>query len=201
MDISDNQTKRNRVLFGAILVVLLSGAIIAFGVLLYQAVSERRSAQTEIEASTKDKDQLMLAYTVDRVVDGDTIEVSRNGVKLRIRYIGVDTPETVKPNSPVECYGKEASNYNKSLVEKRQVYLEQDVQARDTFGRELRYVYMRDSGGNTFMVNKKLVEDGYAVASAYPPNVKYQDDLEDAERSAREQSRGLWAKCELRSGN
>ena len=105
---------------------------------------------------------------VTRVVDGDTIEVSIGGTLYRVRYIGIDTPETVDPNRPVGCYGPEASAANKALVEGKTVTLERDVSDIDQYGRLLRYIYV----GSTF-VNAELVRQGYAHAYTYPPDVKY----------------------------
>jgi micrococcal nuclease len=125
--------------------------------------------------------------TVTRVVDGDTIDVFLNGSKFTIRYIGVDTPETVDPSRPDGCYGQEASDHNKVLVQGKQVELEKDVSETDAFGRLLRYVWIDGQ-----MVNALLVRDGYALASTYPPDVKHQDVFGELQTEAREAGRGLW---------
>ncbi|QQS21393.1 MAG: thermonuclease family protein [Candidatus Moraniibacteriota bacterium] len=122
---------------------------------------------------------------VERVVDGDTVKLS-NGKTLR--YIGIDTPETVDPRRGAQCFGKEASKRNIELVSGKSVRLEKDVSETDKYGRLLRYVYV----GDTF-VNEVLVRDGFARASAYPPDVAHQDLFREAEREAREARRGLWA--------
>ncbi|MCJ7510647.1 MAG: thermonuclease family protein [Dehalococcoidia bacterium] len=127
---------------------------------------------------------------VVRVVDGDTIVVVMDGVEYRVRYIGINTPETVDPRRPVECYGREASQRNHELVEGKMVELEKDVSETDSFGRLLRYVWL-----NGDMVNAILVREGYALASTYPPDVKYQEIFLDLEREAREAGRGLWTGC------
>ena len=124
---------------------------------------------------------------VDRVVDGDTIEVTLGGRQQRVRYIGIDAPESVKPDSPVEYYGPEASEHNKKLVGGRDICLEKDVSETDRFGRLLRYAYL----GDTF-VNDKMIRDGYARAVTFPPDVRHVDQLREAEREAREAGRGLW---------
>jgi micrococcal nuclease len=118
---------------------------------------------------------------VKRVIDGDTVELE-NGEKLR--YIGIDTPET---HNADECYGEEATSKNKELVEGKKVYLEKDVSETDQYGRLLRYVWI-----NGEMINEKLVKQGYAKASTYPPDVKYQDKFRNAEKEAREKEKGLW---------
>ncbi len=127
---------------------------------------------------------------VTNVVDGDTIDVLINGQELRVRYIGIDTPETVDPRRPVECFGREASDRNRQLVEGRSVGLERDVSETDQYGRLLRYVWV---GGE--MVNAVLVEEGYATATAFPPDVKYADLFASLQGQAREAGRGLWSAC------
>jgi len=124
---------------------------------------------------------------VDRVVDGDTIELSDG---RKVRYIGIDTPETKDPRKEVQCFGEEASAYNQDLVEGKVVALEADVADKDRYDRLLRYVWLEDE-----MINKKLVAEGYAYASSYPPNVKYQAQFKLAQQQAREQNLGLWAEC------
>jgi micrococcal nuclease len=123
-------------------------------------------------------------------VDGDTIDVSIAGQNATVRYIGVDTPETVDPRQPVGCYGHEASAFNKMLVEGENVELEKDVSETDRFGRLLRYVFVDGQ-----MVNEMLVRDGYAVVGTYPPDVKFQERFLMLQREAREAGRGLWAAC------
>jgi micrococcal nuclease len=133
---------------------------------------------------------------VVRVVDGDTVIVRLNGREERLRYIGVDTPETVKRNTPVECYGKEASRANAQLVDGATVYLVKDVSERDQFDRLLRYVYVDNpDGGERIFVNRWLVEQGYATAVTFPPDVAHSTDFRQAERDARDAHRGLWGAC------
>jgi micrococcal nuclease len=131
--------------------------------------------------------------TVTRVVDGDTIHVDIDGRDYSLRYIGIDTPETVDPRRPVGCYGAEASDRNKALVEGKQVGLEHDVSETDQFDRLLRYVWLLgEDGAPTVMVNAALVRDGYAQVVTYPPDVKYQETFLALQREAREAGRGLW---------
>ena len=124
-------------------------------------------------------------YKVVRVVDGDTI-VLDNGE--RVRYIGIDTPETKHPKKPVQFFGKEASEANRKLVEGKRVRLEYDVQRTDRYGRTLAYVYLEDGT----CINAWLVENGFARVSTYPPNIRYQDRFKELEQKAREAKTGLW---------
>ena len=128
---------------------------------------------------------------VTRVIDGDTIEVNLGGSIYKVRYIGIDTPETVHPTQPVECFGQEASDKNSELVAGKTVRLEKDVSETDKYGRLLRYVWVGD-----IFVNDYLVRQGYAYASTYPPDVKYADQLAQAQTEAIGNNRGLWAVCE-----
>jgi len=131
---------------------------------------------------------------VVRIVDGDTIVIDRGRGKEKVRYIGMNTPETVRPNSPVEFMGKEASAANAALVEGRTVTLEQDVSDTDQYGRLLRYVWVNDGAGSSglTMVNLALVQQGFAQADTWPPDVRYADLLVVAQRAARDQGLGLW---------
>jgi len=127
--------------------------------------------------------------TISRVIDGDTIELSDG---RRVRYIGIDTPETSDPRRSVECFGRQAYEKNRELVEGKSVGLEKDVSETDKFGRLLRYVYI-----NNVLVNEFLVREGYAHSSSYPPDVKYQSLFVDAQRLARDEQKGLWGSaCE-----
>jgi micrococcal nuclease len=126
---------------------------------------------------------------VTEVVDGDTIKVVVDGQTYTLRYIGIDTPETVHPDKPVEWMGPEASAANRRLVAGQTVYLEKDVSETDRYGRLLRYVYLADG----LFVNAELVRLGYAHASTYPPDVKHQDHFLEMQREAREAGRGLWS--------
>src|ERR1700742_1126862 len=105
---------------------------------------------------------------VVRVVDGDTLRVRLGGREERVRYIGVDTPESVKPGTPVQCFAKAASAANKRLGPGRAVKLVRDAETRDRYGRMLAYVYRASDG---LFVNAELVRGGYAKPLAIRPNV------------------------------
>jgi len=128
---------------------------------------------------------------VIRVVDGDTIVVRLGGRDQRLRYIGMDTPETKKPDTPVQWMGPEASRANTALVKGRTVVLEKDVSETDRFGRLLRYVWLVD-GDRWTLVDLELVRRGFAQVETDPPDVKYADRFVAAQRSAREAGIGLW---------
>jgi micrococcal nuclease len=130
---------------------------------------------------------LITEAVVVRVIDGDTIEVDIEGNLFSVRYIGIDTPETVHPTKGEEPYGREASDKNKELVEGKIVLLEKDISETDQYGRLLRYVYTED-----VFVNAELVRLGYAQVSTYPPDVMYQELFLDLQREAREAGYGLW---------
>lgn len=127
---------------------------------------------------------------VTRVVDGDTAEMLVDGAEVDVRFIGIDTPEAVAPDRPVECFGRRASAYTEARLRGRTVRLEFDVERTDRFGRTLAYVWV---GRELF--NETLVAQGYAVVTTFPPNVRYVDRLIDAQRDARTAGRGLWTAC------
>ncbi|HSH23065.1 MAG TPA: thermonuclease family protein [Acidimicrobiales bacterium] len=128
-----------------------------------------------------------------RVVDGDTVVADLGGREEQVRLLGIDTPESVDPQSPVECYGKEAvARTAEILPPGTAVRLVRDVEPRDRYSRLLAYVYRIDDG--TF-VNLALVSEGYAMTLTYPPNVAHADELNAAAARARNDRRGLWAAC------
>jgi len=120
---------------------------------------------------------------VTKVIDGDTIIVEGG---YRVRYIGIDTPETYPR---LEEYGMEAWQANRQMVEGKEVRLERDVSETDKYDRLLRYVYVDDT-----FVNAELVKLGLAEVKAYPPDTKYQDYLEQLEAEAKLAGKGIWAK-------
>ena len=137
-----------------------------------------------------------------RVVDGDTIEVEVTrrvegsgageavaGETYALRMLGIDTPESVSPREPVECFGREASAATAALLEGQAVRLVKDVEERDGFDRLLRYVYL-----GAELANARLVANGYAHAYTYPPNVRHSGLLVELERDAQAANRGLWSR-------
>jgi endonuclease YncB( thermonuclease family) len=136
-----------------------------------------------------------LTGRVTRVVDGDTVKVrlARGRGTRTVRYIGVDTPESVKPGEPVQCFAKAASSFNERLVQGRRVRLEIGRERTDRYGRLLAYVYVRGRG-NPF-VNAELLRRGYARTLAIPPNTDRAGRFAELERRARDDHRGLWAAC------
>lgn len=127
-------------------------------------------------------------YLVTRVVDGDTIEIDYNGVKEKVRLIGIDTPESVHADESKNTeYGTIASDFTKQQLEDKYVSLEFDVEERDKYDRLLAYVYL-----DGIMFNATLLEEGHAMVYTFPPNVKYADMFIDLQTEAREAKVGLW---------
>lgn len=148
-----------------------------------------------IEANTKDintnntnKDQkneiINRQNLVSRVIDGDTFELDN---KQKVRLIGIDAPEV---SGGAECFGNQATERLKQLIEGREVRLEKDVSETDKYGRLLRFVYVGD-----VFVNKTVIEEGYANALTYPPDVREADNFKNLERMARAGRKGLWGTC------
>lgn len=192
----------------AIFVTLLLFAVFGEEVLLGKL--ENRGARSVDERSILEPKQLLRSllrsdafeeeilgqqsgqYFVERVVDGDTF-VLADGKKVRL--IGVDTPESKKPGTPVECFAIEASNFLQELIEGKWVRLERDVSDTDRYGRLLRYVYI-DTGGSEVFVNAHLVKNGYASATSFSPDIAYEDIFRQLEKNARNAGVGLWASCD-----
>jgi micrococcal nuclease len=167
---------------GAGLVALL---LIAIAVLLADAGSDEPAEVGGREsAPSRERAEVL------RIVDGDTIEVDIDGTEEDVRYIGIDTPESVKPGEPVECFGKEAAAANAELVEGRDVTLRYDAELRDPYGRLLAYVYTDDS-----FVNAELVRAGFATTLEIEPNTSKAPLLNRLELEASREGRGLWGAC------
>jgi micrococcal nuclease len=130
-------------------------------------------------------------FAVVKVVDGDTIHVDANGQRLKVRMIGLDTPETVDPRKPVQCFGLEASAQAKTILGGQSVYLETDPSQDtiDRFGRTLAYVWIES--GRLF--NLDMITDGYAFEYTYDLPYRYQADFKAAEADASANDRGLWS--------
>ncbi len=133
-------------------------------------------------------------FKIVRVIDGDTVELESG---QKVRYIGVDTPETKSPTKGVQCFGREAKAKNKELVEGKYVKLEKDISETDRYGRLLRYVYLPlpNSTNEAVFINKYLVKNGYAHAATFPPDVRFSEEFTEDERIARENNLGLWSYC------
>jgi micrococcal nuclease len=128
--------------------------------------------------------------TVERVVDGDTIEVNPAvGGTQDVRLLGVDTPETVDPTEPVEPYGPEASAFTERQLEGERVTLIFDQQKTDQYGRTLAYVRI---GGQSETLNETLLQQGYAQLYVVPPNDRYEARFSQAQEQARQAQRGIW---------
>jgi endonuclease YncB( thermonuclease family) len=137
------------------------------------------------------------AAEVIHVIDGDTIDVQIGGREERVRLIGIDTPETKKPNSPIECFGPEASAFTASLLPiGTRVRIERDLVGRDDYGRLLGYVYVDDVDGtiDTF-VNMEIIRQGYATPLTIEPNSTYAREFASAAGEAEVAGLGLWTAC------
>ncbi len=152
-------------------------------------VKESQGIESPIEEEISEEPK-NAGFKVEKVVDGDTIDVLIDNKTERLRLIGINTPETVDPRKKVQCFGREASNKAKELLEGQFASLESDETQgeRDKYKRLLRYVFLPD--GTNF--NLFMIEEGYAHEYTYDEPYKYQADFKDAERSARENNKGLW---------
>ncbi len=146
---------------------------------------------------TRIENENFVKVLVSRIVDGDTIEIIMNSEKYKVRFIGVNCPEYT---SKIEEYGKEATEYTKNALFNKYVYIEKDVSETDKYGRLLRYIWLdiptsiTENEIRTKMFNAKLLIDGYAQVSTYPPDVKYVDYFKSLQREAKNNNVGLWNK-------
>lgn len=143
--------------------------------------------------TTRPDESMSVPVTVRNVVDGDTIDVQTVRGVERVRLIGVDTPETKKPRTAVQCWGEEATQTMRNLVEDRDVLLEYDDIAgtHDRYGRTLAYVWIDDT-----LINGELIRLGSGRQYAYrDQNYRYRQSFEAAERTAKEHTAGLWSAC------
>ena len=138
-------------------------------------------------------------YPVSYVNDGDTFKARVDSHEITIRMLGINTPETVDPRKPVECYGKEASDETKGLLSGRQVRLKLNPnrEEKDKYGRYLAYVYRDDD----LFVNESLLQNGFAREYTYSRSTPYmfQKEFRDIEKTAKEKGRGLWESCEVKN--
>lgn len=164
-------------------------AVLFFAALVYQRETGIVIPMGQLPPVAESDERAVVSDTgvanVIRVIDGDTFEIDGGE---RVRLIGVDTPESVKPDASVECFGKESSEYLRALVEGREVRLERDRTDRDRYARLLRYAYL----GEIF-VNEQIVREGYAESVAYKPDIAKQLVLDQAEKTARAEKRGRWS--------
>lgn len=184
----------NRAKFLSLICLLI--IFLGFGLIFFESKPEKETVATPIPSIEPIVEQTSVPneelFLVTKVVDGDTIQVNN---RFTIRLIGIDTPETVDPRRPVGCFGKEASNKAKELLSGKSVILEKDVSDTDKYQRLLRYVYLPLANGQQLFVNDYLVREGYGKVLTYPPDVKYNEQLREAETEAREGSKGLWGSC------
>lgn len=147
------------------------------------------------EPGSPENDAQLGSGLVVHVVDGDTVDVRIGDATRRVRYIGVDTPESVKPDTPVQCFAKQASAFNSRLVAGRRVRLQYGPDRHDRYGRLLAYVYLP---GHSRSVNAELVAAGYGRVLAIAPNTAHLRPYLRLERLARERHLGLWGSCDYR---
>ena len=185
----DRFVSKKILVIGAGVLILFAGIGIGFklGKTQSSPLTAQMAADQKVVETAGQNNSEIGTFKVTRVVDGDTIEIEGGE---RVRYIGMDTPETVDPRKPVQCFGVEASNKNKELAEGKMVRLEKDITDMDKYNRLLRYVYV----GDTF-INFELVKQGFAYSYSYPPDIKYQDQIVKAQQEARDAKKGLWNAC------
>ncbi len=151
------------------------------------------------DAGNETGNQDFVAGIVVRAVDGDTAVVKVDGQERRVRLLGVDTPETVHPNKPVQFYGKEASNFTKESLNGKRVWLEYDSNPQDRYNRHLAYVWLAnpktidETSIRESMFNARLLLGGYAKVMIIKPNKRYEAEFRKFESEARQAKLGVWS--------
>ena len=168
-----------------LIIIFIAAVLIYFGNFSFLNVDEDSSSG-------------IVAGIVKRVVDGDTAVVVVGNEERRVRFLGVDTPETVHPNKPAQFYGKEASNFTKNSLTGKRVWLEYDSNPTDRYNRHLAYIWTAKPGNinestiRRDMFNAKLLLDGYAKVMIIKPNKRYADLFTKFQDEAKNSRKGLW---------
>ena len=172
----------------AIIIIIIAGIAYFFG-------GESVLNFSGNEAGNQDFVQAVIV----RAVDGDTAVVKIDGQEKRVRFLGVDTPETVHPNKPVQFFGKEASNFTKESLNGRRVWLEYDSNPQDRYGRHLAYIWLKnpatinESTMRESMFNAKLLLGGYAKVMIIKPNKRYESEFKKFQEEAKRARLGVWS--------
>ena len=173
--------------------------IIIIGIIAYFFGGESVFNISENNGGNDSGNQDFVQAVIVRAVDGDTAVVKIDGQEKRVRFLGVDTPETVHPNKPVQFYGKEASNFTKENLNGRRVWLEYDSNPQDRSGRHLAYIWLnnprtiKESTMRENMFNAKLLLGGYAKVMILRPNKRYESEFKKFQEEARNKKLGVWS--------
>ena len=173
--------------------------IIIIGVIAYLFGGESVFNISGNNGGNEAGNQNFVPAVIVRAVDGDTAVVKVDGQEKRVRFLGVDTPETVHPNKPVQFYGKEASNFTKESLNGRRVWLEYDSNPQDWYGRHLAYIWLKnpatinESTMRESMFNAKLLLGGYAKVMIIKPNKRYETEFKKFQEEAKRARLGVWS--------
>lgn len=170
-------------------ITILVVSIVILGVLVFQFINGTGPFSFNDSNDASGPEQTETVH-VERVVDGDTLVArSNDNEQMRVRLIGIDTPETVKPNTSVQPYGEAASGYSKAHLTDKDIHLEYDKEKEDHYGRTLAYVWL----DKEILFNEELVRKGLAREKYYAPNGKYRDLFEKAEQEAKNNKENIWS--------
>ncbi len=186
--------------------LLIIGAMVVLLILLLSDSSIQNSLSQGLQLTnstnsnstktvSKNTDEKVEKVQVNRAVDGDTVELTDG---RKVRYLNVDTPETVKSGTSVKCFGPEASEFNKKLMTKgRDIWMTADKAKTDRYGRELRFMFLKaeDTDDMSKSVNASLVKLGFGQAKFYSPNTTYKKDFEKWQFEAQQKPVGIWKSC------
>lgn len=175
--------------------LFLIGCCLALSLIPNQEDSQPEPTNSQ-ETQEEIKGEEIQLYKVTRIVDGDTLKLEIDDQEETVRLVGIDTPESVHPTKPVECYAKEASAKLKKLVFNKKIRFEFDTGQghTDKYGRLLLYIWLPQENGEDLFINEYMVKEGYAYAYKKIPS-KYLSEFSDLEAQAREKEKGLWGQA------
>lgn len=169
-------------------------------ILLAISLSSCEEIPNEYQARTIEKDQAYEKAKVLYAADGDTIWVDIDGKEVKIRFVGINTPELARDGNPAEFMAEEAKNFTSNTLRDKEIYLEKDITDRDKYDRMLRYIWLEKPVANPTKedieektLNGILVKEGYAYSNYYKPDIKYQKHLDNIEKSAQDKGLGIWS--------
>jgi len=161
------------------------------------SIAKSLGLSSEFQTVRSSSSGIVEQVKVKRVIDGDTIELSDG---RRIRYLNIDTPETVKAGTPVMCWGPEAKEFNKKSIENQDAWLLPDKENTDRFNRELRIIFLNPDDANSRdaskSLNAELIKRGMAQEKSYSPNTTYRKNFQQLELQAKNNKVGAWGNCQ-----
>lgn len=180
---------------GFLFLLLVSVIALVFSAGINQdSITKFFSNEILVENRKAPSDLSLEKVVVSIVIDGDTVKLEDGRT---IRYLNVDTPETKKASTPVMCFGPEASEFNRRMVENKTIWIKGDKQDQDRYGRYLRFIFLSEEAAGNIdnSLNALIVKEGYGRTSIYKPNNTFEKKFYDYQKQAQEKKSGIWGAC------